>query len=117
MSWPTTAAKSLANYPWPALPESTQPDRNGNERVRVEADEPRRTVLTYEKTESHWSEELTVIHEVGNGDHPIDRASRALALRSLCRYLPGVQALSWTWAVPRDFSCAISATICPIFRP
>src|ERR1041385_713171 len=41
-------------------------------------------VLCYDDAASHWSEDLTALHEREAGrNHPIDVASRALALRSL----------------------------------
>jgi len=47
-------------------------------------------VLVYSDTDSGWNDELTLVHEAegGEGDHPIDVASRALALESLQRHLP-----------------------------
>ena len=85
-------APSLASYAWPQLPGSTGPAPVWeHEGFRLAAGTPRQAVLTYGQSESHWSEELTELHEAeaGDGDHPIDRASRALALRSLRQYLPG----------------------------
>ncbi len=47
-------------------------------------------VLCYDETPSNWSDELTRFHEQEGGrHHPIDEASRALALRSLERYCKG----------------------------
>lgn len=89
-----TAATSfpvLANYAWPSLPfaGATTP-RWAGDGFLVQPGAHKQAVLTYEQTDSHWSEELTELHETeaGNGDHPIDVASRTLALRSLRRYLP-----------------------------
>lgn len=48
-----------------------------------------RRVLAYDVAASHWSGDLTDLHEVEAGsNHPIDRASRALAVRSLVCWLP-----------------------------
>lgn len=46
-------------------------------------------MLVCSESESHWSDELTALHEAeaGDGTHPIDRASRRLALRSVALYL------------------------------
>ncbi|MEI6713686.1 MAG: class I SAM-dependent methyltransferase [Verrucomicrobiota bacterium] len=47
-------------------------------------------VLPLCKTDSHWDDELTLLHEAeaGQGNHPIDVASRTLALSSLSQYVP-----------------------------
>jgi SAM-dependent methyltransferase len=75
----------LASYPWPSLPGATPfpPIWDGNT-FRL-LDQTSRSVLTYAENTSHWSEELTSLHEEegGNGEHPIDLASRKLALRSV----------------------------------
>ena len=48
-----------------------------------------RAVLVYDQADSHWSAELTDLHEAEAGsDHPIDLASRRLAVRSLVEHLP-----------------------------
>jgi SAM-dependent methyltransferase len=45
-------------------------------------------VLSYEAADSHWNAELTALHECEAGaNHPIDQASRALAVRSLRRFM------------------------------
>ena len=96
MSLAPAPANLLANYPWPSLPESINATlRWDGAGFYVQPGEPKQAVLTYEKTDSHWSEELTELHEAeaGNGDHPIDLASRTLALRSLRRYLPSRQGI------------------------
>ena len=44
-------------------------------------------VLCYDQHESHWSPALTALHEADAGrDHPIDLASRRMAIRSLRRF-------------------------------
>ena len=44
----------------------------------------RETVLSYGQAQSHWSPELTALHEAEAGArHPMDVASRRLALRSI----------------------------------
>jgi len=42
-------------------------------------------VLTCTESNSHWSDDLTLIHEAeaGNGNHPIDIASRTLAIQTV----------------------------------
>ena len=47
----------------------------------------RHNVLAYEAAASNWSPELTTLHEVEAGsNHPIDQASRMLAVQSLQRF-------------------------------
>jgi ubiquinone/menaquinone biosynthesis C-methylase UbiE len=73
--------KLLRQFPWPPLPGSQTPVWNGKEFL-VE-DQPH-AVLCYETADSHWSPELTDLHEAEAGsNHPIDCASRALAIRSI----------------------------------
>lgn len=45
-------------------------------------------VLEYGETESEWSDQLTLLHEAeaGNGNHPIDVASRQLAIDTFRKY-------------------------------
>ena len=75
----------LSAYPWPPPPggDGAAP-RWVHQSFEVGA-EAAQQILTYSESSSHWSEELTDLHEieVGTGDHPIDRASRQLALRSI----------------------------------
>lgn len=79
------ALTQLLNYRWPALPDVKNSIPIWDGTTFKLAGEPDRSVLTYAENTSHWSEELTSLHEEegGNGDHPIDRASRTLALRSI----------------------------------
>lgn len=82
----------LRQFPWPALPGMTvAPVWQGDQfTVAGEA----RAVLRYDAAESHWSPELTGLHEAEAGaNHPIDVASRALAIRSIKRWLPARDAL------------------------
>lgn len=46
-------------------------------------------VIVCTDSDSNWSNELTLLHEAeaGQGDHPIDRASRNLAIRSFRKYI------------------------------
>lgn len=49
-------------------------------------------VLCYDETPSNWSDELTQLHEQEGGrHHPIDEASRGLALRSLECHCKGAE--------------------------
>lgn len=84
-------ASALASYGWPPLPGAAgRAPAWEDDGFHLAAGTAPQTVLTYGESESHWSEELTALHEAeaGNGDHPLDRASRALALRSLRQHLP-----------------------------
>jgi SAM-dependent methyltransferase len=80
---------SLDTFAWPTPPQSASaPQWNGRE-FRLEQMKPS-SVLSYTETDSHWSDDLTLLHEAeaGQGDHPIDVASRQLALRALQDHLP-----------------------------
>lgn len=45
-------------------------------------------MLAFDVHESHWSSELTSLHEEEAGaDHPIDRASRRMAVESVARFV------------------------------
>ena len=69
-------------YPWPTPPGAADPPewlghgfRLGDERV---------SVLSYQTGDSGWTDDLTTFHEdTAGSSHPIDRASRALALEPL----------------------------------
>ena len=77
----------LTAFPWPALPgvEPLPEWREG----RFWLEDQSRRVLCYDAADSHWSAELTELHESEAGSHhPIDRASRRLAVRTLTEYLP-----------------------------
>ena len=69
----------LQQFPWPPLPgSSTAPRWDGKKFL---TDGHVRDVLYYEIAESNWSSELTGLHEIESGaNHPIDCASRALAM-------------------------------------
>jgi len=72
----------FADFPWPRLPnKEPTPVWVGNGfRVGSEFSE----VLSYGESESAWSDELTAMHEAeASSSHPIDLASRALAVRSM----------------------------------
>ena len=75
---------ALESFPWPKPPkESHQPFWNGT--TFVLGDKTSR-VLAYTEASSHWSEDLTSLHEQEAGrDHPIDMASRELAVHSMKR--------------------------------
>jgi SAM-dependent methyltransferase len=72
----------LGRFPWPKPPGgTTQPVWNGTE---FSYDDRHCRVLAYEESASHWSGDLTSLHEQEAGrDHPIDLASRRLAVGSM----------------------------------
>ena len=85
----------LRSFPWPkpdgmsAIPTWTGKGFQCGERLE--------SVLCYDENESHWSNELTEMHEQEAGrDHPIDLASRRLArhtLRHFCGAKPDALAM------------------------
>lgn len=75
---------SFDSFPWPP-PEGSSPGPRWNGNRFVWGDQTSR-VLAYATDSSHWSEELTAIHEAEAGhDHPIDLASRRLAVSTMRR--------------------------------
>ena len=80
-----TSADALVNFPWPRpFEKDATPEWTGQ--GFCVGDEKRR-VLVFDAEQSHWSPELTKLHEEEAGsDHPIDRASRQAAVRSVCHF-------------------------------
>ena len=79
---------SLHSFPWPLPPaETTLPHWTGSS-FQFSSGE-KSYVLEYAETESQWSDALTLLHEAeaGNGSHPIDVASRRLAIETFQKYL------------------------------
>lgn len=76
---------SLFNFPWPRPPEASGfPAWTG---TGFQIGDKFETVLCYDGYDSHWSDELTIMHELEAGrTHPIDLASRRLARRTLKRF-------------------------------
>lgn len=72
----------LEFFPWPVPPgAAASPRWNGRD---FEIDGRPSRILEYAVADSHWSDDLTSLHEAEAGrDHPIDRASRELAVRSM----------------------------------
>ncbi len=74
----------LNSFPWPSPPGTAAAPRWSGARFEFEGQNVR--VLAYEVGTSHWSDDLTSLHEAEAGqDHPIDRASRRLAVASMAR--------------------------------
>lgn len=75
---------SFDSFAWPPPPGSgAKPVWNG---VSFSWDDQTSRVLAYDTEVSHWSDSLTSLHEIEAGhDHPIDRASRRLAVTSMRR--------------------------------
>jgi SAM-dependent methyltransferase len=80
-------SRRLTEFPWPALSPIGDRPRWQGEYFLV--GQERNQVLCYEAADSNWRPELTALHEVEAGsNHPIDQASRTLAVRSLRRFTP-----------------------------
>lgn len=77
-----TSADALVNFPWPRLSEDGPRILWTGHGFRVGGENHR--VLLFDAEQSHWSPELTKLHEeeAGSG-HPIDTASRKAAVYSL----------------------------------
>jgi ubiquinone/menaquinone biosynthesis C-methylase UbiE len=75
---------SLSDFPWPVAPgDNTAPAWTGT--GFMVGDRSMR-VVSYQTEPSHWSEDLTALHETESGrDHAIDRASRRLVVRTMRR--------------------------------
>ena len=74
----------LDSFPWPSPPGSSiKPQWNGR---HFTLGGQANRVLAYDAETSHWSDDLTSLHEAEAGhDHPIDVASRRLAVSSMRR--------------------------------
>jgi SAM-dependent methyltransferase len=73
----------LADFPWPIPPGYEASPVWTPEGFQLDGGRPS-AVLVYDVVDSHWSADLTALHEAEAGaHHPIDIASRRLAVRSL----------------------------------
>ena len=72
----------LADFPWPqSHGHDAAPQWDGQ---HFKVGESRCRVLAYDTDYSHWNDSLTSLHETEAGrDHPIDKASRQLAVSSM----------------------------------
>jgi SAM-dependent methyltransferase len=75
---------SLSDFPWPLVGAERQiPIWSGTE---FQLGARRLRVVDYDRNDSHWSESLTTMHEELSGSgHPIDLASRQLAVATMKR--------------------------------
>jgi SAM-dependent methyltransferase len=84
----------LQRFPWPLPLNATSAPVWDGKAFQFDhgASSP---VLACTQADSHWSDDLTLLHEAeaGQGDHPIDIASRLLALRTLRKYLSSRQGI------------------------
>ena len=78
---------ALNSFPWPMPPGTATPPHWAGSAFAVDGET--RAVLSYDADDSHWSAELTKLHEAEAGStHPIDLASRRLAVQFLREHLP-----------------------------
>lgn len=77
----------LSNFPWPCIPGVKEPPKWEGDGFLING-KKLGPLICYDQTESNWSEHLTKLHEeeAGKGKHPIDIASRKLALRSFSTF-------------------------------
>ena len=76
--------QALDLFPWPIPPGELRPPRWNGQTFEIDGRASR--VLIYQASDSHWSDDLTSLHETEAGhDHLIDRASRRLAISSMKR--------------------------------
>ena len=77
---------SLKTFPWPIPPGIADQPRWTGRGFEFGPHGESCRLLAYEVGSSHWSNDLTSLHETEAGhDHPIDRASRYLAVASMKR--------------------------------
>jgi SAM-dependent methyltransferase len=69
------------DFPWPRIADKTPPIWDGHGFL---LGSERLEILSYGESQSAWSDELTAMHEAeASSSHPIDLASRALAIESM----------------------------------
>lgn len=77
---------ALESFPWPKPPGAEAQPRWTGQGFEIGGQNGLTRLLAYEVGTSHWSADLTSMHEAEAGhDHPIDRASRYLAISSMKR--------------------------------
>jgi ubiquinone/menaquinone biosynthesis C-methylase UbiE len=73
---------NLASFPWPIMGERKTAPVWDDDHFTIESD--RFEILSYSESESAWSPELTALHEKeASTSHPIDIASRTMAVESM----------------------------------
>ena len=84
----------LSDFPWPSIPEMNENPKWEDDGFLIKG-EKHANFICYNQTDSNWSEHLTELHEqeAGNGQHPIDIASRHLALSSFRKLAHNDEAL------------------------
>ena len=74
----------LENFPWPKYPPSINEVKWDGDSFVIAGTRTR--VLSYQSDESHWSDDLTEMHEsISGNNHPVDLASQRLAIESMRR--------------------------------
>jgi SAM-dependent methyltransferase len=82
LSAPSTNPFIAAQFPWPALPGSDEAPVWTGDGFNLAG--RRLAVLSYATGQSGWTDDLTSFHEdTAGSNHPIDRASREVALAGL----------------------------------
>jgi ubiquinone/menaquinone biosynthesis C-methylase UbiE len=80
-----TSVDALADFPWPRPFENGPITTWTGHGFSIGGEKHR--ILVFDAEQSHWSPELTKLHEEEAGsDHPIDRASRQAAVSSLRQF-------------------------------
>ena len=84
----------LSDFPWPSVPGMIEPPKWVGDGFLTNG-KKQGSLICYNQTDSNWSEHLTELHEqeAGNGQHPIDIASRHLALSSFRKLAHNDEAL------------------------
>ena len=82
--------EKLSSFKWP-IPNGEIAESKWEGHYFQHSSGKKSGVISCTEACSNWSDELTLLHEAeaGQGDHPIDRASREMAVRTLREYLEG----------------------------
>ena len=76
----------FSDFPWPSIPRLNEIPKWDEDEFSING-KKQGSLISYENVKSNWSEKLTELHEIeaGDGQHPIDSASRNLALKSFSK--------------------------------
>ena len=76
----------FSDFPWPSIPRLNEIPKWDEDEFSING-KKQGSLISYENVKSNWSEKLTELHEIeaGDGQHPIDIASRNLALKSFSK--------------------------------